>query len=277
MFQFFQVILVQPLFNLLAVIYAVLPGHDFGVAIIIMTIILRLLLWPLVNKQLHSQRAMQKIQPEVARIRTETKGDRQKESVMLMELYREKGINPFGSLLPLLIQLPIFIALYAVLRDMIKPGEFAQLAYPFVKHLGAISDILANGGAFHPYFLGFIDLTKPSVGLAALAAVTQFFQTKMLSPKSPQGDAQAQAVASMIYIFPVVTFLIGLSLPSALALYWITTSAVAILQQYLVLQRDVEELEEAVPRVAAKAGATPSKKQVKKTTAKKGSAGKGGA
>jgi YidC/Oxa1 family membrane protein insertase len=261
MLHLFQVILVQPLFNLLAVIYAVLPGHDFGVAIIIMTIIIRLLLWPLVNKQLHSQRAMQKIQPEVARIRTESKGDKQKESAMLMELYREKGINPFGSLLPLLVQLPIFIALYTVLRDMIKPGEIAQLAYPFVKNMNVFADVLHHHATFHPTFLGFIDLTKPAIGLAALAGICQFFQTRMLSPKNPQGDAQAQAVASMIYVFPIITFLIGLSLPSALALYWITTSLVAILQQYLVLRRDVEELEEAVPRISAK---TTQAKKVKK-------------
>jgi YidC/Oxa1 family membrane protein insertase len=211
---------------------------------------------------------MQAIQPEVSRIRSESKGDKQKESAMLMELYREKGINPFGSLLPLLVQLPIFIALYAVLNNMIKPGEFLHLAYPAVKQLGAIAYILGHGGAFHPTFLGFIDLTKPAIGLAALAAGAQFIQTKMLSPKSPQGDAQAQAVASMIYIFPVVTFMIGLTLPSALALYWITTSAVAILQQYLVLQRDVEELEESVPRIPTKAKVAKSKK----TPAKKGGA-----
>ena len=268
MLQLFNTILVKPLFNLLAVIYAILPGHDFGVAVIVLTIIVRIVLWPLVNKQLHSQRAMQKIQPEVARIRSEAKGDKQKESAMLMELYREKGINPFSSLLPLLIQLPVFIALYAVLRDMIKPGEIEHLAYPFVKHLGVISDILKHGGALNPTFLGFINLAKPAVGLAAAAAIAQFFQTKMLSPKQPQGDAQAQAVASMIYIFPVVTFLIGLSLPAALALYWVTTSLVAILQQYLVLKRDVVELETAVPRVAAKSG---TKKGPAKT-AKKGKA-----
>lgn len=269
MLQLFNTILVRPLFNLLAVIYAILPGHDFGVAIIVLTLIVRLILWPLVNKQLHSQRAMQAIQPEVARIRTEAKGDKQKESAMLMELYREKGINPFSSLLPLLIQLPVFIALYAVLRDMIKLGEIAHLAYPAVKQIGVISDILAHGGSVQPTFLGFINLAKPAAGLAAIAAICQFFQTKMLSPKQPQGDAQAQAVASMVYIFPVITFLIGLSLPSALALYWITTSLVAILQQWLVLRRDVVELETAVPRVAAKAS---SPKAGPAKTPKKGKA-----
>jgi YidC/Oxa1 family membrane protein insertase len=262
MLQLFQTLLVKPLFNLLAVIYAILPGHDFGVAVIVLTLIVRAILWPLVNKQLHSQRALQKIQPEVTRIRSEAKGDKQKESAMLMELYREKGINPFGSLLPLLIQLPVFIALYAVLRDMIKPGEIEQLAYPFVKNLPIFADIIHHNAVFHPTFLGFINLAKPAVGLAAIAAICQFFQTRMLSPKNPQGDAQAQAVAGMTYIFPVITFLIGLSLPSALALYWITTSLVAILQQWLVLRRDVVELETAVPRVAAKAGTT--KKKVKK-------------
>ena len=265
----FDTILVKPLFNLLAIIYATIPGHSFGLAIILLTILVRILLWPLVHKQLHSQRALQKIQPEVARIRTECKGDRSKESAMLMELYREKGINPFGSLLPLIIQLPIFIALYIVLKDMIQPGEIAKLTYPAVKNLAAIKTIIDNGGAFHPTFLG-IDLAKPSVILAALAGLAQFFQTKMLTPNNPQGDAQAKAMASMVYIFPGITFLIGLSLPSALALYWITTSLAAILQQYLILRADVEELESNTPRIASTEKATPKKTKQKKST-KKGS------
>src|SRR5436305_1814739 len=102
----FNTLLVHPLFNLLAVIYAVMPGHDFGLAVIILTVLLRLALWPLVSKQLHSQRAMQQLAPEVAKIKQKAKGDRQKESQLLMELYKERGISPFASMIPLLIQLP---------------------------------------------------------------------------------------------------------------------------------------------------------------------------
>src|SRR3954471_17882513 len=161
--QFFHVVLVQPLFNLLAVVYAVIPYHDFGVAVIIFTIIIRLLLWPLVNRQLHSQRAMQALQPEVAKIREQTKGDRQKESQMLMELYKEREISPFGSIGLLLLQLPIFWALFAVLRDIVKPGAINDLAYGWVKNLNAVQDVIIHHhGVINPTFLGYINLAKPS-------------------------------------------------------------------------------------------------------------------
>ncbi|HSX02857.1 MAG TPA: YidC/Oxa1 family membrane protein insertase [Candidatus Saccharimonadia bacterium] len=242
----FNTILVQPLFNLLAFIYAVIPFHDFGVAIILLTIVVRLLLWPLVNKQLHSQRALQELQPELQRIKSQVKGDKQLEGKLVMELYKEKEINPFASFLPLLIQLPIFFALFVVLRDVVKPGEIAQLAYEPVKHLGPIADIIHGTHTFDPKFLGVVVLAKASPILAVLAAIAQFVQTKQLQPKQKAKDAQAQMMAGMIYLFPVLTFIVGLSLPSALALYWTTTSLVAILQQYLVLQRDVVELEASI-------------------------------
>lgn len=246
----FNTILVQPLFNLLAGIYAIIPGHDFGIAVIILTAIIRIILWPIVAKQLHSQRALQQLQPEVARIRTQAKGDKQLESKLLMELYKEKEINPFASLLPLIIQLPVFLALYAVLRNIIKMGEIAKLAYEPIRQLGPIADILAHGGVFHPTFLGIINMAKPSIPLALLAGAAQYFQTRQIMPaKSKGGDAQAQAMASMTYIFPVLTAFIGFTLPSALALYWIATSAFAIGQQTLILRQDVEELEESSPEL----------------------------
>src|ERR1700759_4235860 len=94
----FTTIIVQPIFNLLVLIYALIPGHNFGMAIIIFTVIVRLLMWPLVKKQLHQAKLMRQLQPELKRIKAETKGDRQKESMMVMELYKERGINPFSSL-----------------------------------------------------------------------------------------------------------------------------------------------------------------------------------
>ena len=243
----FTTLLVQPIFNLLAIVYAFLPWHDFGVAIIIVTIIIRLILWPLVTKQLHSQRAQQALAPEMARIKAEAAGDRTKEGQLTMELYKEKGISPLAPILPLLIQLPIFFALYAVLRDVVKPGEIEKLAYPFVQNLAPISAIIHGAASgFHPKMFGLVELSKPSPLLAVLAGLAQFIQTKQLAPKNAVKDAQAQITSGMTYIFPFVTFIIGLSFPSALTLYWTTSSAVAILQQTLVLRRDVEELEEAV-------------------------------
>ena len=94
----FTTIITRPIFNLLVLIYALLPGHNFGLSIIIFTVVIRILLWPLVKKQLHQAKAMRKLQPELKRIKQATKGNRQKESMMLMELYKERGISPFGSI-----------------------------------------------------------------------------------------------------------------------------------------------------------------------------------
>ena len=246
----FNTLLVQPLFNLLAIIYAQLPYHDFGLAIIILTVLVRLALWPLVSRQLHSQRALQALQPELARVRSEAGGDKALEGRLTMELYKEKEINPFASFLPLLIQLPIFFALYAVLRDVVKPGEFAHLSYAAVRHMQPIADIISHKNAFKPELFGVVDLAKPAWYLALVAGLAQFVQTKQLQPNHVAADTQAQLMKTMTYVFPFITFFIGLSLPSALALYWVVTSSMAVLQQTLILHQDKVELE-AMPAIAS--------------------------
>lgn len=240
----FTTLLVQPLLNFLFFIYSYVPGHDFGVAVILLTIVVRLILWPLVNRQLHSQRAMQALAPEVAKIKEKSKGDRQKETEMLMELYKERGTSPFASILPLLVQLPIFFALYIVLQDSINPKEIAHLVYDPIRQLGPVADIINHHVKFSPSLFGLIDLTKPAVVLAVLAGAAQYLQTKQLTPKHQPDKQQAQITKIMGTVFPFITAGVALTLPSALALYWMVTSAVAILQQHLVLHRDAHEMEE---------------------------------
>lgn len=239
----FDTLLVKPLFNLLVGIYGVLPWHDFGVAIILFTLVIRIILWPLVNKQLHSQRAIQKLQPEMNRIKKEANGDKQLEGKLVMELYKEKEISPMAPLLPLLVQLPVLFALFIVLKDVVMADNLAKMLYEPVKQLTAVADIVRHAVKFDPSFLGLIDLAKPSVIMAAAAGAVQFLQTRQLQPKHSSTDAQAKTMNTMTYIFPALTVLIGLSLPAALALFWTITSLVAILQQHLILKRDVEELE----------------------------------
>src|SRR5205809_5324529 len=105
----FNTIIVQPIFNLLVVIMALLPGHNLGLTIIIFTVIVRMLMWPLVKKQINHAKAMRELQPELKKIKKAAAGDRQKESKMVMELYKEREINPFASILILLVQIPILI------------------------------------------------------------------------------------------------------------------------------------------------------------------------
>ena len=132
----FTTIIVQPIFNLLSLIYALLPGHNFGLAIIIFTIILRLLLWPLVKKQLHQVKVMRALQPELKRIKKAAAGNRQKESMLMMELYKERGINPFGSIGVVLLQLPILLGLYSGLRRVVMHHDaLISFSYPAIRHL----------------------------------------------------------------------------------------------------------------------------------------------
>lgn len=242
----FNTILIYPLLNVLLAIYAIIPGHDFGVAVIILTVLIRLALWPLVGRQLHSQKKLQELQPEIARVKREAKGDRQKESQMMMELYREKEINPFSSCLPLLIQLPFLFALFIVFRK--ATGDFTTLVphlYTWVKHLSYIQNLIAHPSAFKPELFGVVNMAKPNVILALLAGITQYYQAKMLTPKViDKRDQQAQLANTMGLVLPIVTVVIALRLPSALALYWTTTTLIAILQQWLVMRSETEKMEE---------------------------------
>jgi YidC/Oxa1 family membrane protein insertase len=242
----FDTLIVTPLLNLVLFFYAVLPFHDLGVAIIIVTILVRLLVWPLASKQLHSQRAMQKLAPEIAKLRKKAGGDKTKESQMLMELYKEKGISPFASLTPVLIQMPLLIAFYFALRHAVVAGDLAKVIYEPIANMPAIKDILANPASYKPMLFGIVDLAKPNIIIAALAGIAQFFQTKQIMPKKPadKADTAAQVAQISVILFPFMTFLFAMSLPSALGLYWFVASLVTIIQQHLILRKDVEEMEE---------------------------------
>lgn len=241
----FNTLIVIPLLNLLMAIYAILPYHDLGIAIIIVTILVRLLVWPLASKQLHSQRAMQKLAPEIAKLRKKSGGDKTKESQMLMELYKEKGISPFASLTPILIQMPLLIAFYYALRHAVNAQEIANMIYAPVAGLPAVKEIIANPSAFKPLLFGFVSLAKSNIVIAVGAALAQYFQTKQIMPKktADKADTAAQVAQMSVLLFPFMTFLFAMSLPSALGLYWLVASLVSILQQHLILRKDVEEME----------------------------------
>lgn len=252
----------QPFLNLLFVLYTAIPGHDFGLAVIILTIVIRFALYPLAKKQLHSQKALTAIQPEVNQLKEKYK-DPQVFQAKVMELYKEKEVNPFGSCLPLLIQMPFIIGLFYVFVKFKDPnflplsnetGILSQV-YPFIKEWGFVKSFVANNSAVDTHFFGLVDLAKPSLYFAIAAGALQFVQTRMLTPKTKDGtkkDAQANMTASMSYIFPVLTVFIAVSLPAALPLYWSVTTLFAIGQQYLVMHHDVEVLEEKSERKRSK-------------------------
>ncbi len=268
----FTTFIAQPVFNLLVLIYAILPGHNFGLAVIIFTLIVRLLLWPLVRKQLHQTKAMRKLQPELRRIKKESKGDRQKESVAVMALYKEHGVNPFGSLGMLIIQLPILIALYDGLRRVVdNPHQIVSFAYPALQHLPWMQHLSQNIHLFDGTLFGAIDLTRAALGssvywpaliLAVGSAVMQYLQSKQLlvtdknarslrqilrdagkGNQADQAEISAATAGLTRYFIPIMVLLVTVRLASALSLYWFVGGLIAFAQQSFVLREDEEELE----------------------------------
>lgn len=269
----FTTIIVQPIFNLLVAIYALIPGHNFGLAIILFTVVIRLLMWPLVKKQLHQVKLMRKIQPELKRIKKAAAGDKRKEQMMMLELYKERGINPFGQIGILLLQIPILIGLYIGLQRVLKdPHEIISFAYPFLQDLSWLKQLAGNINLFDGTLFGTVDLTKAALGpngvywpammLVAGSAAAQYFQSKQLSPSSKdsrslrtilreakqgkqadQSEVNAAMSRNMLFILPALVFLFTVQLASALSLYWLISGITAYIQQGIILREDTDEME----------------------------------
>jgi YidC/Oxa1 family membrane protein insertase len=224
----FDTLLVQPLLNTLVVFYNIIPGHDLGIAIILLTIAIRIVLSPLFFKSLKSQREMQVLQPKLNELRDKYKNDKEGQAKALMALYKEHKINPLASCLPLLLQLPILIALFIVFKIGLEHTALNEYLYPFVH----------NPGELKTSFLGFIDISRPSWIFGVIAAGAQFVQSKMMLSQQNTTDPTAKALAiQTVYVFPVLTAIFALTLPAGLPLYWIVTTIFAIGQQYYIIRR----------------------------------------
>jgi len=227
----YYIVLYQPLLNALVLIYDYFPGHDFGISIIILTLIIRVILYPSSVKAIKTQKALSDLQPKIQELQRKFKDDKEKQVKETLALYKQAKVNPFGGLLPTLIQLPLLIALYQVFWKGFNSAELTNL-YSFVVnpiHINAI-------------FLNLIDLSKPSLALAIIAGIFQFIQTKTTMPqmgkKTGNGPDFAQAMQKqMVYFFPIITILILMGLPSALGLYWATGSLFLIVEQYFIFKR----------------------------------------
>lgn len=242
MTSIFNTIVLQPILNLLVWFYNVLPGNDIGIAIIALTILVKIILFPFSKAQIKQQRALQDIQPKIDEVRSRLKDDKEAQAKELMELYKKEKVNPAASCLPLLIQLPIFIGLFQALRDGLA-SKSLNLLYPFV----------ANPGTINHMMLGAVDLSKPNYVLAVLAGAVQFWQSWQMFRKpsvvtAPPADVKGSAGAKdedmsammnkqMMYIMPVVTVFIGISLPGGLSLYWTVMSLLTVAQQAIFLRK----------------------------------------
>jgi len=299
----FETFIVQPIFNLLMGLYSIIPGGDFGIALILFTILIRFALWPLVVRQLHQVKAMRKLQPELAKIKKGSKGNRQLESMQMLELYKKHDVKPFRSILILLIQLPIFIALYQVIQIFtLHRDQIAEFTYDFMENFPPIRALIDHPEQFNEKLLGIVDLTAHAISpagvniflviLALIAAYTQYIITKQTSPqagstkrfrdvmseaaegKQPdQAELNAVMMSKMMKIMPFFMLFIMLSLPGALALYYVTSNVFAAIQQHFLLKRDAEEMDkiadQGIKKEGKKATAKAREKQAKEATVTK--------
>lgn len=246
----FTILLTQPLANGLVLFYKIL-GQNMGLAIIGFSLFLRFVLSPLTRPYMESMKKMREFAPQLDKIKKKHKGDRQKQMQAQADFYKEKGINPGAGCLPYLLQIVVLIAFFNVFTSVLGNedivGRFNELLYPPLK--------FASGESVNLQFL-YLDLAKPDTVsipgvtfalpglLLILSAVAQFVSAKISSPyveleekvarktEEKQDDIAASMQKSMIYTFPLMTILIGVRFPSALALYWLVFSIFQAVQQY---------------------------------------------
>jgi YidC/Oxa1 family membrane protein insertase len=235
----YNTILVAPLLNLLVLFYNFL-GQDIGLAIIALTVLIRLILYPSFKHQLESQKKLSEIQPKLQEIKDKHKDDKEAQSRAMMDFYKQNKINPFGSCLPMLVQLVVLFAMYRVFLQGLN-GETLTSLYAFVSNPGEINTIS----------FGFLNLSESNLILAGITAVAQFFQGKMMAKMQPQQKKGATDTGSMmtsmmskqfVYIFPVITLIIGAQLPSGLLVYWLITTLFAIGQQSIIMKGKSEKI-----------------------------------
>lgn len=233
--NFFHAIVYEPLYNGLVFLIDIIPGHNIGFAVIALTILVRLLLYPSSKKAILSQMKMQAIQPEIEALNKKYKDNREEKGRKTLELYREKKINPFAPILPLLLQLPIIFTLYYIFARSGLPTINGDLLYSFVPTPQFVST----------NFLNFFDITEKNWPIAIVAGITQFIQATVYvklteikktevnkgSEPSFQADFQKSMNLQMRYVFPILIVFFAHSLSAAIALYWTTSNLFSIMQE----------------------------------------------
>lgn len=230
--NFFNTAFYDPLYNTLVALVALVPGSDVGVAVILLTIIIRLILLPFSLSAARTQRAMKELEPKLKELKETHKGDKEKEAVETLALYREAKVNPFGSILIALIQIPILLALYWV---------FTSEPFPAV-NLARLYDFTPIPASASLFFLGIISVAGKSMILAVLAGITQFYQAhlalsgtmKPSDTKGMQGDFQRIIGMQLKYVFPFLIAVISYTTSGAVALYFITTNLAGAVQELYV-------------------------------------------
>lgn len=239
---FFHAGIYTPLYNGLVFLIDYVPYADVGIVVILLTIVVKLILLPLAQTAIRSQILMNAIKPDLEMIREKFKDNKQEQARLTMELYKEKGINPFSIIVPLLIQIPVILGLYWVFFKGGLPNISTETLYSFVEAPSTVN----------MHFLGLIDMGGKSVLLATLAGITQYIYTKLSFPKpektkgapSFKDDLAKSMHIQMRYVMPVIITVIAYSVSAAIALYWTTSNLFAIGQEIFVRRRMFKKMEE---------------------------------
>jgi len=230
----FHEFIFRPLFNILVFLYNTVAFKDLGVAIILLTIVIRFILFPLFYKSFKNQSIIQRLQPKIKKIQHDHKENKEEQAKKIMQLYKEHKINPFSGILLLLVQLPVLIALYRVfLADI---GAIAtENLYAFIKAPGIINNT----------FLHLINLTERDMIIVALAVVAQYIQGKMALGRQVGNSegAAGKMGRQMVFLGPILTLVILPQLPAAVGLYWLTSAIFSIAQQE-VINKSIDKQEE---------------------------------
>lgn len=229
---FFHTVFYNPIYNALVALVYVIPGSDVGVAIILLTLFIRLILLPFSLSAARTQRAMKVLEPKIKELKEKHKGDKEKEAVETLALYREARVNPFASILTVFIQIPVLLALYFVFRYEPFTTVDTLRLYTFTPIPGAVS----------AQFIGLFLVTGKSMVLAILAGVTQYFQAalslagtmKPVEAEGMRGDFQRVLSMQLKYVFPFLIATISYTTSAAIALYFITTNIAGSLQEWYV-------------------------------------------
>lgn len=245
MSSLFQNFLVEPLYNALVFLLNVIPFADLGIAVIILTIVVRVIIFPISKNAIKSQIQMKEITPKIKELQEKYKDDRQKLALETMQLYKDHNVKPFASILMIFIQLPIIFALYFVFFREGLPNINLDILYSFIS---APENISAN-------FI-FIDLTTKSLILAVAAALTQFFQARILMSRNNgslatsgnqtekekmMSDIMKGMQIQMKYVMPVFMGFIAYSLGGVIALYFTTSNTFSIFQELYLTKKFVEK------------------------------------
>ncbi len=261
MIELFNTILYQPIFNLLVYLYNTIALQDVGIAIIIITILIKIILHPLMVKSIKAQKALQELQPKMAALKKKYKNNQEALGKDMMKLYKQEKISPASSCLPLLVQMPFLIAVFRVFKNGFHE-ESLNLLYPFVD----------NPGSLDPIAFGFINLQESNIFLAISAGIAQYFTSKMLiSKKQPDvGGSKDEAMTAninkqMIYFMPAITVFIGITLPGGLTFYWFITTLLTAAQQWYIFHKDDQANEQPLKVVNKQEDSQNNDQDIKKT------------